>query len=415
MDEKVKNDIALFRYGVLAPLIQRQVDEAHPWAYFRRVQNKKFEYVDGTSRTVTAVTMDRWYKAYREKGFDGLKPQNRSDVGSHRKLDDEVKEIIRFYIDAYPRLPAAQIYDKLLTNGDITRRTVSPATVNRFVRKYKDSKNILPVTELRRYEKENINEVWYGDTTYASYITIGGKKVRVYVIALIDDASRMIVGCGAFLEDNSINLMKILRSAMSKYGKPKLLSFDNGSNYRSRQMTLLGARIGVSIHYCPPYTPTSKSKIERFFRTLKDQYLCMIRPGDYHDLETYDRDLQKWIQEYNTRPHSSLEGGKTPTERFFEQGDQIIEMNPDMIERSFLLEVQRRVSADGVISIDGKQYEVDYHHQNRHVWIRYAPDFSQVYLVDMADGSLSSIQPVDKISNGHKKREKIRLSEVGEV
>lgn len=178
---------------------------------------------------------------------------------------------------------------------------------------------------------------------------------------------------------------------MSKYGKPKLLSFDNGSNYSSRQMTLLGARIGVAIHYCPPYTPTSKSKIERFFRTLKDQYLCMIMPGDYHDLETYDRDLQKWIQEYNTHPHFSLEGGKTPTERFFEQGDQIIEMNPDMIERSFLLEVQRRVSADGVISIDGKQYEVDYHHQNRHVWIRYAPDFSQVYLVDMADGSLSPI------------------------
>lgn len=109
-------------------------------------------------------------------------------------MDDEVKDIIRFYIDEYPRLQAAQIYDKLLTNGDITRYTVSPATVNRFVRKYKDSKHFLPATELRRYEKENINEVWYGDTTYASYIAMGGKKVRVYIIALIDDASRIIVG-----------------------------------------------------------------------------------------------------------------------------------------------------------------------------------------------------------------------------
>lgn len=68
MDEKVKNDIALFRYGVLAPLIQRQIDDAHPCAYFRHVQNKLFEYIDGSFRTVTAVTKDRWYAAYREKG-----------------------------------------------------------------------------------------------------------------------------------------------------------------------------------------------------------------------------------------------------------------------------------------------------------------------------------------------------------
>ena len=387
MTENEKNTIALFRYGVLAPLIQRQTDTVHPWSYFHSAQEKKFEYIDGSLRHVTASTMARWYKAYLEKGFDGLKPSSRTDIGSCRKLDGETEKLIRYYIDEYPRLPATQIYEKLLSGGDITKRDCSLSTLNRFVQRYKKSKGYTPVTQKKRYEKEDINELWYGDTTYASYITVDGKKTRVYIIALIDDASRMIVGCGAFLEDNFISLMKVLKSAVSKYGKPKMLSFDNGASYRSRQMALLGARIGVAINYCPPYTPTSKSKIERFFRTLKDQYLCLIRPNDYHDIGTFEKDLKKWIQKYNTRPHSSLQG-KSPNERFFSQGELILEMSRDEIERAFLLEIERKVSSDSVIVIEGKEYEVDYHYQNRKIQIRYSPDLSNVYAVDKTDGTL---------------------------
>ena len=105
MTENEKNTIALFRYGVLAPLIQRQTDTVHPWSYFHSAQEKKFEYIDGSLRHVTASTMARWYKAYLEKGFDGLKPSSRTDIGSCRKLDGETEKLIRYYIDEYPRLP----------------------------------------------------------------------------------------------------------------------------------------------------------------------------------------------------------------------------------------------------------------------------------------------------------------------
>lgn len=414
MEENIRNQIALFRYGVLAPYIQRQVEANEPWTYFKDAASKKYQYIDGTFRNVSPSSMERWLKTYNEKGFDGLKPLRRSDIGKQRKIDDDLGKKITYYVNEYPRLPATQIYEKLINSDDITSKELSLSTVTRFVSNLKKSKNLKPITEYKRYEKEHINEVWYGDTTYGPYITIEGKKQRVYIIALIDDASRKITGCEAFLEDNYINLMKVIKSAISTCGKPKLFSFDNGSNYKSNQMSLLAARIGVAINYCPPYTPTSKSKIERFFKTLKDQYLCLIKPSDYHDLKSFNEDLRAYIQKYNTKPHSSLEDNKSPNDRFYEESNIIIEIDKESIERSFLLELERKVSADSIVIIDNKEYEVDYHYQNQKVLLRYSPDLSKVYVVDKSDDSLKEIKLLDKKTNSSIKRKKISLSEICE-
>lgn len=414
MEENLRNQIALFRYGILAPYIQRQVDTKAPWTFFRSAADKKYQYIDGTFRSVSPSSIERWLKSYNEKGFDGLKPLGRSDVGKQRKIDDELSKKITYYVEEYPRLPATQIYEKLINTNEITSKELSLSTVTRFVTTIKKSKGLKPITEYKRYEKEHINEVWYGDTTYGPYITIDGKKRRVYIIALIDDASRKITACEAFLEDNYINLMKVIKSGVSTCGKPKLFSFDNGSNYRSNQMTLLGARIGVAINYCPIYTPTSKAKIERFFLTLKNQYLCLIKPNDYHDLKSFNEDLRTYIQKYNTTPHSSLEDNMSPNDRFYKESNTIIEMSQEKIEKSFLLELERTVTPDSVIKIDNIEYEVDYHYQSQKVLLRYSPDLSKVYVVDKSDDSLKEIKLLDKKSNSSVKREKISLSEIGE-
>ncbi len=412
MTEAERNSIALFRYGILAPFIQRQVGIANKWSYFNKVAEKQYEYIDGTMKTISPSTLCRWYDAYQKDGFDALKPERRADIGKQRKIDRDLEAIITYYVDEYPRLPATQIYETLINKGDINSKSISLSTVTRYVTKQKQAKGINKVTtEYKRYEKEHINEVWYGDTTYGPYLTIDGNKTRVYIIALIDDASRKIVACEAFLEDNYINLLKVIKSGITTCGKPKMFSFDNGANYRSGQMHLLGARIGVGINFCPPYTPTSKAKIERFFRTLKDQYLHRIQPNDYCDLLSFNKDLKKYIQEYNTRPHSSLENNLSPNDRFYQESKLIIEMSEEQIEKSFLLEIERKVSADGVINIDSKEYEVDYRYQNQKILIRYSPDLSKVYVVDRTDSSLKEIKLLDKKANSSIKRTKVKLAQ----
>ena len=147
---------------------------------------------------------------------------------------------------------------------------------------------------MRRYERPHINEVWCGDSSVGPKLTdTDGKKHRIYVIALIDDASRFITGVDVFFNDNFVNLMSVMKSAISKYGRPKVFNFDNGKAYRNRQMELLAARIGSTLSYCQPYTPTGKAKIERWFRTLKDQWMASLDMRDFHVSAKYSSGFPK--------------------------------------------------------------------------------------------------------------------------
>lgn len=103
------------------------------------------------------------------------------------------------------------------------------------------------------------------------------KKHKVYIIALIDDASRFIVGIDVFFHDNFVNLISVMKSAVAKYGRPGMFNFDNGSSFKNKQMELLAARIGSVVHYDQPYAPTQKARMERWFRMIKDQWLSCMR------------------------------------------------------------------------------------------------------------------------------------------
>lgn len=413
MTDKEKEAVALFRYGIIAPYVTGNLDQK-PYTYFESVKDKEFTYVDGCLRKVSPTSAVRWYKTYKKEGLDGLKPKGRNDDGNYRKLDDDIKKQIEYFVSEFPRLPAVQIYDKLTANGLVIHKSPSLSTVSRYTNKLKKTKGFINITERRRYEKEHINEVWYGDSAHAMYIyddNDGSKKKKVYIIALIDDASRMIVGIEAFFEDNFVNLMKVIKQAVSKYGVPHLLSFDNGSNYRSNQMELLAARIGVAINYNPPRTPESKAKAERWFYTLRMQFLSSRKTSDYHSLESFNLDLLKYVQKYNTTVHSSLDG-LSPLDRFFKESELIIRKNDEEIERDFVLEAERKVSADSVIVINDKEYEVDYHYQNQKIIIRYTPDLKDIYVVNRKDNTLTPIKLLDKHSNASLKREKIRLTDI---
>ena len=184
----------------------------------------------------------------------------RVDLGSSRKMDDDIKSQVIFLKQEYPKLPATLVYQKLVDNGTITKKDISLSTVSRFISNLDRDNRLQVKVELRRYECQHINEVWCGDSSVGPYLTIDKKKYKTYIIALIDDASRMVVGINIFYEDNFINLMSVMKSAVEKYGKPKKFNFDNGSPYKNHQMNLLAARIGSVLSYCKPLHPHFKSE-----------------------------------------------------------------------------------------------------------------------------------------------------------
>lgn len=405
MDNRKKLEIALERYGYIAPLVSGNLPPDKSKAQFYRETS--------SAANVHPHTIERWYKLYQENGLDGLYPKGRTDMNSFRKLDNQVKDEILYILSQYPRISATLVYQKLLDNGTILKSDVSLSTINRFVQKVKVDKDIKPIKDMRRYEMEHINEVWCGDSSVGPYIKIDGKKKKTYVIALIDDASRMITGIDIFFNDNYVNLMSVIKGAVSKYGKPQKFNFDNGANYRSTQMNLLAARIGTIIHYNIVRNPVGKAKIERWFRTMKDQWMASLNMNDFRSLEELRESLFEFVQKYNQREHSSL-NGKSPMDRFFEENQLIIRMSDKQIEQSFLLEIERTVSNDSVVRIEEKDYEVDYRYQGQRILLRYSPDLSKIYAVDKETNELTQIKLLDKHKNSTMHRKKVKISEMGE-
>ncbi len=409
MKPEKQQEIALMRYGAIAPLIAG-LDENYPskTAFYTEVSNKGITGPDGRVHHYAPATIEKWYLDYQNHGFDALIPKSRADAGMSRKLDDDLQEQIRYFKTNYPRMSAAAIYRQLKTDGSIINGQVSESTVCRFVNQLQNELRQTTNRDMRRYERPHINEVWCGDSSVGPRLTDkDGKKHRIYIIALIDDASRFITGIDVFYNDNFVNLMSVMKSAVSKYGRPKVLNFDNGKSYKNKQMELLAARIGTTLSYCQPYTPTGKAKIERWFRTMKDQWMAGLDMQDFHSLDELRGSLHSYVQQYNQTPHSSLRGN-SPQDRFFSEPEQIRRLSSDDISKDFLLEIERRVSADCVIVIDQIEYEVDYRFARQRIRLRYSPDMKDIFVVE-TDGTLTPIRLLNKTENALIKREKVRL------
>lgn len=109
---------------------------------------------------------------------------------------------------------------------------------------------------------------------------------------------------------------------------------------------------------------------------MKDQWMSKLNMHDFESLDDLRDSLMHWVQKYNQSPHSSL-NGRTPQDRFFEESSLIIRMDEERIEKTFLLEAERRVSRDNVITLDDKEYEVNYKYAGQKLLLRYSPDLSK--------------------------------------
>jgi transposase InsO family protein len=405
MTDEIRNEIALLRYAVLAPRISGISDETQSLnSFFLSAATKKYPSHDGTLVSFSPASIERWYYNYKRGGFDALIPKKRFDIGAYRKLDDDLCEQIRYFKKEFPRIPATLIHQKLLEVGAISKGDVSLSTITRYINQLKMEANLSTNKDMRRYEHKHINEVWYADSAVGLRLNANGKKMKTYIIAFIDDHSRYITGVDVFFNDTFVNLMSVMKSAVSQFGKPKVFSFDNGSPYKNKQMELLAARIGTTLNYNLPGTPTSKAKIERWFGTMKQQWLSQVKTSDFNSLDELRSSLKQYVYKYNTTIHSSL-NGKTPKDVFFSDPHIIKFFSDQEIEKIFLLELERAVSADSVIKIDTLEYEVPYRYAKQKIKLRYSPDLSDVYVVDKYNGELTKIKILKKNENALIKRE----------
>ncbi len=405
MDENLRQSIALFKYSLIAPLVTETFTQATAKEYLEEISAKRYDTPQGT-KEYAPETIKEWLRLYRKFGIDGLYPKVRSDKGKPRNLPDDAKEFIISSKVNSPKRSAKSIYQELIAKGYVNYDQISLSTVQRFISKSNISAKKLEGVERLAFEFEFPNECWQSDISVGPYLNIDGKKLKTYIIAILDDSSRLIIHAEAFFSDNFLSLLSTFKKAVSKRGIPKKLFVDNGKVYKSNQMQFICASLGTILSYARPYSPESKGKIERWFRTLQDQWMNVINWDSFSSLEELNKSLFRYVEEdYNSKIHSSI--NEKPIDKFIRHID-LIKFIPTKqeVDYIFLYRVTRKVKKDSTISIQNILYETPLKYVGDTINIRYDPTImDKAYIFSDGNQLLDTIYPVKKIDNSKIRRE----------
>lgn len=316
-------EIGQVKFALIAPVISGTYTEPSASAYYKRVAENEIDWLAGGSKRKFAwQTIKDWHCIYRKKELEGLYPKVRLDYGVSRSLSEAAQQRIVELIQEFLKITGVLIREKMIAKGIITENEVSGDTVQHYSRNQNLRHGGTPVKkERRRWECSCSCDGYEADTCHTFYIfDENGEYRKTYLIALIDNHSRLIVGARFFFNDNSANFQSVWKDAVKHYGKSKKMILDKGSTYKNKSTNYIAAKLETHLIYNPPYTPVSKALIERFFRTIKDRWLNSDSGNNYHSLNELNSQLDCWIDQYNRTIHSGLQedpnDNHTPLQRF---------------------------------------------------------------------------------------------------
>lgn len=414
LSDKLAIEMAYFRFALIAPVIQGNFPDGSKTAYYQRVTVNELTLPDGRTFRYNPKTLEKWEHYYKHQGMDGLMPRARSDSGISRALHETaISEIFRLK-EKFPRINATLIHSKLIEDGTINQSEVSVASVQRFIKNndLKSAKN--PNQKDRKaFEEEFPGRMYQADSSYTTYIKEGGKLRRTYLIHLVDDHSRLIVGARFFYNDNAYNFQQLFRDSIARYGICKKLYIDNGSTYSNEQLTLICGSLGVVEIHTPVRDGASKGKVERSFRTVKDTWLYGFDPSGVSSLEELNALLDDYVRKRNTSKNRTI--GTTPMERY-QLGIQHVRLpkSKEWLDECFKNRIKRKVNNDSTVSIDSVTYDVPMQFIRSKVEIRYLPDrMDEAYIY--SDYTHYAIRLTNRFENTRTKRANIHAIDYSKV
>jgi len=373
------------------------------------VSQMSFTDEDGQPRQFTWRTISAWLCRYRKYGVTVMENKPRSDKGKTRKVGPEVvQEAIDTVLPkVHGRAPKRSLLYRLcLEQGLLARSQVARTTFYRLVNQYEMLKPQIDSQNKHRlaFAKAHANEMWQADTLYGPYVQIEGVAVQTRLIAFLDDASRVCCHGQFFPAENVATLIEALRAAFYKRGVPQSLYVDNGSIYTSKEIIQICARVGCLLAHTPVRDGAAKGKVERFFRTVRDQFLA--RELDLASLDGLNRQFTHWVEEqYNAQIHSVL--GMSPLDRFALDRNRVRFLPPNEAnDELFFVEEERHVRTDNTFSFQAVRFEAPRHLPDRTIQVRFERKTPTRRVVVYYKGErMGEARPLDAIANDRPPRQ----------
>jgi putative transposase len=366
-DAQYRQALALFRYGLIAEFVQLPAGSRGLYRRLREKANTDYTIPGSTRTRVAPETLRHWLKDYRRGGFDALIPKGRADRGRSRALPQAVADALMSLKDEQPHLSIPQLIRAVQQNGAAPESlALPPSTVHRLLSRAglmhkARGEDQASSQDRRRFAFAHAGQLWMSDVMHGPSVIYAGRiRRKSYLIAFLDDATRVVPYCAFSFSENTQAFLPIFKQALMRRGIPQRLYVDNGANYRSQHLALVCAKLGVALIHARPYQPQGKGKMERWFRTARSQFVSRLLPADTESLESLNRRLWAWVEgEYHQAPHRGLED-QTPLDRWAMSADRVRLPGLGLdLEALFLFAVKRCVQRDRTVSLNGTLFEVD--------------------------------------------------------
>ena len=364
--------IALFRFSLIAEAANPRTTSAERGLIVQGLASFAHAHPDGTMRTYSRGTLDRWVRAYRAGGLDGLRPVGRSDTGVVRRHPELLDEAAALRAEL-PSRSAAAIADIVWQRHKVR---VPERTIRAHLRRRGLHRAALAAAPraFGRYEAERPNERWITDVLVGPFVphprTVGSRRARLFLI--VDDHSRLLVHGRWVADENTRAGQDVLRAAIARRGVPEVLYADNGAPFANAALERTCAVLGVRLVHSAPYSPQGRGKQERLNRFIRERFLTEAEAVGIAGLDELNDRFLAWAEQVcNTRVHA--ETHETPIARFLAGGPPRA-ADPAVVSEAFRWSALRKVTRTATVSLAGNRYQVDPALVGRRVECRYDPE-----------------------------------------
>jgi transposase InsO family protein len=398
MDSKSEK-IALFRYGLIAPLVLEVLPHGETIRRAREIASHHYDIPCSKRASVAVDTLLHWALRYRNGGLQALAPQPRQDRGRSRVITPQLADLIERLKRENPHRTGATLLRELALCSKPNSPPLSSSTLYRFLKERGlTERQLLAPPAHKKFEAEFANQIWQSDMLFGPYVQRpAGGKMQVFLYAILDDASRLIPHAQFYANQGLDAFLDCLRQAVAARGLPVRLYIDNAKVYRSQQLARIAASIGILIVHTPPYQPEGRGKIERWFRSVREQFLANLDPKRRLALDELNSYFWTWIDSaYHRSTHSALE--TTPLQRWQRDIERVRQLSPTTdIRRLFFYRNHRLVRRDCTFLLQNRFYEAPPHLAGHTIEVRFDPlDASQVelYFQGQMQGAARPVDPV---------------------
>jgi len=391
-DKKKAEEIAVQRMQLLSPLLAEDLDAA-------KARQLKLQICEQAG--ISERTLRRYLSHYRTEGFDGLKPKGKQEGSQKEAIPAHVLEQAILLRREVPKRSVTQIiqileWEGLVEPGQIKRSTLQEKLAEkgystRHMRLYAATG-----IASRRYQHRWRNQLWHSDIKYGPYLPIGpqGAKKQVYLVTFIDDATRFVLHGEFYPTLDQVIVEDCFRQAITKYGIPEAVYFDNGKQYRTKRMSRICAKLGVRLLFAKPYSPEATGKIERFNRVV-DNFLSEAALEKPDTLSKLNQLFWVWLDEcYQNQPHSALTNKVSPETAFRSDPKPLRFAVCETITDAFLHCEGRKVDKAGCISFMGKKYEVGLNFVGCNVDVVYDPSATDELTIEYQEHAPFKVRPL---------------------